>query len=74
MSQRQGITIEQQRALCRWAHRQHPKPTQKQCIEWFLHEYNHKLSQSTISKSLSTRFSHLDNNDNSQGQRVREGF
>jgi hypothetical protein len=74
MSHRQGITIEQRRALRRWAHRQYPKPTQKQCIEWFLQEYNHKLSQSTVSESLSKHFAHLDNSNKSEGQRLREGF
>jgi hypothetical protein len=74
MTPRQGITIEQRRALRRRAHRQHPKPTQKQCIEWFLQEYNHKLSQSTVSESLSTHFSHLDDCTNSESKRLREGF
>jgi Fission yeast centromere protein N-terminal domain/Tc5 transposase DNA-binding domain len=73
MTRRQGITIEQRKALRRWAHRQHPKPTQKQCIEWFLQEYNHKLSQSTVSESSSTHFSYLDNSTDSDSKRLREG-
>jgi hypothetical protein len=43
-------------------------------MEWFLQEYNHKLSQSTVSESLSTHFSHLDDCTNSESQRLREGF
>jgi Fission yeast centromere protein N-terminal domain len=74
MGPRQDTTIEQRRALRRWAHRQYPKPTQKYCIEWFLPEYNHKLSQSTVSESLSAHFSHLDNYANSESQRLREGY
>jgi hypothetical protein len=73
MSHRQGITIEQQRALHRWAHRQHPKPTQKQCIEWFSQEFNHKLSQSTVSESLGARFAFLDSLNQTEGMQIREG-
>ena len=43
MGSRHSITIDQRRALRRWVHHQHPKPTQKQSIEWFLREYHHKL-------------------------------
>ena len=74
MSNRHSVTIDQRRALRQWAHRQHPKPTQKQCIEWFSHEYNHKLGQSTVSESLGSRFSFLDTDTKtSQALRVRDG-
>jgi hypothetical protein len=53
MPRKQPILLEQRRALRAWARKQHQKPTQKQCIEWFLQQYNHKLSQSTVSESLS---------------------
>ena len=75
MGPRHSITIDQRRALRRWAHQQNPKPTQKQAIDWFHQEYNHKLSQSTISESLGSRFACLDNNQNvSQTSRVRTGY
>lgn len=76
MASRHSVTIDQRRALRRWAHRQHPKPTQKQSIEWFLLEYNHKLSQSTISESLGSRFAFLDDDDykTPQTSRIREGY
>jgi hypothetical protein len=75
MGSRHSITIDQRRALRRWVHHQHPKPTQKQSIEWFLHEYHHKLSQSTVSESLGSRFTFLDDNqDASQSLRVRAGY
>src|SRR5436190_8598000 len=75
MSSRHAITTDQWQALHRWAHRQHPKPTQKQSIEWFSQEYHHKLSQSTVSKSLSARFAYLDDDYNiPQSLWVREGF
>ena len=75
MGSRHSITIDQRRALRRWVHQQHPKPTQKQSIEWFLCEYHHKLSQSTISESLGSRFTFLDDNqDASQSLQVRVGY
>jgi hypothetical protein len=73
-NRRQGITIEQRKALRRWAHQQHPKPTQKQCVGWFHAEYGHKLSQSTVSESLSSHFAHLDESIvDPKSQRLREG-
>ena len=73
-NQRQGITIEQRKALRQWVHQQHPKPTQKRCIEWFHAEYGHKLSQSTVSESLSSHFAHLDESTvDPKSQRLREG-
>ncbi|ELR08125.1 hypothetical protein GMDG_02947 [Pseudogymnoascus destructans 20631-21] len=39
---------------------------------WFLHEFNHRLSQSTISDSLSNRFKRLDNSTTTR-QRNRTG-
>jgi hypothetical protein len=73
MSTRKGISLDQRRALRRWAHQQNPKPTQKQCIQWFFDEYNHKVSQSTVSESLSKTFEHLDENSNSTSIRIRGG-
>ncbi|PQM43460.1 hypothetical protein VC83_09587 [Pseudogymnoascus destructans] len=72
MPRKNTITLEQRRALRHWAHKQHPKPSQKACINWFLHEFNHRLSQLTISDSLSDRFKHLDNSTTT-GQRNRTG-
>jgi len=60
MPPKRSISIEQRRALRNWAHRQTPKPSHKQCIEWFLEQYSHRLSQSTVSESLSDTFSNLD--------------
>ena len=50
----------------RQAHRQFffsqkPRPTQKVIISWFFTKYSRKLSQSTISESLSDRYKYLDN-------------
>jgi Fission yeast centromere protein N-terminal domain len=71
---RRGITIEQRRALRRWAHHQFRKPSQKQCIKWFFYEYNHRLGQSTISKSLSDTFRYLDSDSpNTTSLRRRTG-
>ena len=59
MSQKQAISFERC-APRNWAHQQYPKPSQKACIEWFLSKYQHKLSQLTVSESLSSHFSKLD--------------
>lgn len=72
MPRKQAITLEQRRALRKWAHQQYPKPTQKACIDWFLLQFNHKLSQSTVSESLSAHFKDLDTST-TQGQRIRTG-
>lgn len=61
MPQKQQIRIEQRRALRSWAHNQHPRPTQRACIEWFQQQFGHKFSQSTVSESLSSHFDSLDN-------------
>src|SRR6195952_1019881 len=57
---RLAITIEQRRALRRWRNSQTPLPSHKACIDWFYTQFNHKISQSTVSESLSARFAHLD--------------
>ena len=72
MPQKQAISFEQRRALRNWAHQQHPKPSQKACIEWFFSKYQHRLSQSTVSESLSSHFSNLDKST-SVRQRLRTG-
>ena len=71
MGRRQGITIEQRKALRQWAHQQHPKPTQKECIDWFYAKYQHKLSQSIVWESLSHHFASLDSLDNAKLQRIQ---
>lgn len=69
------MTIEQRRALRQFYRQQHPKPSQKACITWFYNEYNIRLSQSTVSESLSSRFASLDDNvaasTNPEGSRRR---
>jgi hypothetical protein len=55
MGRKQAITIEQRIAL------QHPRSTQKQASDWFYQQFNHRLSQSTVSESLSKQYSNLDN-------------
>jgi hypothetical protein len=73
MPKKQAITLEQRRSLRNWAHSQHPKPSQKACIDWFYNKYNHKLSQSTVSESLSSHFTSLDDDSATGGQRLRLG-
>ena len=70
MPKKQAITLEQRQSLRNWAHSQHPKPSQKACIEWFYNKYNHKLSQSTVSESLSSHFTSL-NDLSTVGQRLQ---
>jgi beta-lactamase class D len=68
MARKQAVTIEQRVALRKWAHFQHPRPSQKQCIEWFLENFGHRLSQSTVSESLSKQYANL---EASSGSRSR---
>lgn len=57
---RQGISDEQQKALRDWFQRQYPRPRQKDCIAWFFQQYNHRISQSTVSECTSDHYKHLD--------------
>jgi hypothetical protein len=72
---RTAITNDQRAALRRWYSSQYPKPRYAAVIEWFFSKYNHRLSQSTVSESLSRRWSHLDSPEtlkNSSAKRQRE--
>ncbi len=73
MPPKQQILLERRRALRAWAHSQHPRPTQKACIEWFSNQYGQRISQSTVSESLSSHFDSLDSADNHHRARVRTG-
>ena len=57
---RQSITEAERKALREWYSGQYPKPRQKACIEWFQTQFNHRIQQSTVSESLSEKYSHLD--------------
>ncbi|KAM9923609.1 hypothetical protein OXX59_005062 [Metschnikowia pulcherrima] len=50
----------QQRALLRDHARQNPHLKQTQLRQWFIHTFEHRVSQSTISESLSARYADLD--------------
>lgn len=72
--ERHSLTLDQRRALRRWANNQGVRPSHKACIEWFYSEYGQQISQSTVSHSLSPKYSRLDG-DNPQlsGSRLRFG-
>ncbi|KAF2263404.1 hypothetical protein CC78DRAFT_413499, partial [Lojkania enalia] len=53
------ITDEQRRALRCWYQQQGPSRKQSDAINWFEQQYRRRLRQSTISKSLSDRYSFL---------------
>ena len=59
MVRKQAISAEQRLELRRWVQEQHPKPTQRACIQWFHERYHRLLSQSSISESLSSTFDSL---------------
>jgi len=74
MPRNKPITIEQRRALREWHSRQYPRPSQKACQRWFKDKYNHSLSQSTVSESLSKHFDSVDNSSAiSTAARLRTG-
>lgn len=75
--ERNSLTLDQRRALRRWANEQPTRPSHKACIEWFFSKYNQHISQSTVSHSLSPKYQRLDavNGDGPQlsGSRLRFG-
>lgn len=54
------MTIEQRRALRRWVFQQQKRPSQQQAIQWFFETFQLTIRQSTVSESLSSRYSYLD--------------
>jgi centromere ABP1-like protein/Tc5 transposase-like DNA-binding protein len=72
--ERHSLTLDQRRTLRRWANSQTIRPSHKTCIEWFFSQYGQNISQSTVSHSLSPKYSRLDG-DNPQlsGSRLRFG-
>lgn len=72
--ERNSLTLDQRRALRRWANSQQTRPSHRACIEWFQRTYGQIISQSTVSHSLSPKYSRLDG-DNPQlsGSRLRFG-
>ncbi|KAK7439485.1 hypothetical protein CaCOL14_008077 [Colletotrichum acutatum] len=72
--ERHSLTLDQRRALRRWANAQTIRPSHKACIDWFYAQYGQHISQSTVSHSLSPKYSRLDG-DNPQlsGSRLRFG-
>lgn len=71
--ERHSLTLDQRRALRRWANTQANRPSHKQCIEWFRHEYDQTISQSTVSHSLSPKYARLDGDPQLSGSRLRFG-
>lgn len=71
--ERHSLTLDQRRALRRWAHSQTTRPSHKACIEWFYSQYGQHVSQSTISHSLSPKYARLDNDSQFSGSRLRFG-
>jgi hypothetical protein len=71
--ERHSLTLDQRRALRRWASSQPVRPSHKACIDWFHGEYNQTISQSTVSHSLSPKYARLDGDTQLSGSRLRFG-
>ncbi|GAB1319582.1 CENP-B protein 2 [Madurella fahalii] len=71
--ERHSLTLDQRRALRRWASSQPVRPSHKACIDWFQNEYNQTISQSTVSHSLSPKYARLDGDPQLSGSRLRFG-
>ncbi|KAA8628977.1 hypothetical protein SMACR_04719 [Sordaria macrospora] len=71
--ERNSLTLDQRRALRRWANSQTVRPSHKACIEWFQTQYNQTISQSTVSHSLSPKYARLDGDPQLSGSRLRFG-
>lgn len=71
---RHSLTLDQRRALRRWAKSQTVRPSHKACIDWFYSHYGTHISQSTVSHSLSPKYSRLDGDQPQlSGSRLRLG-
>ncbi|KAF2179973.1 hypothetical protein K469DRAFT_715830 [Zopfia rhizophila CBS 207.26] len=55
-----GVFDAERKALHQFYYRSKPYPRQKECVDWFQQKYSRKIAQSTVSKSLSDSFKHLD--------------
>lgn len=74
IKERHSLTLDQRRALRRWAEAQTIRPPHKACIAWFHSQFGQQISQSTVSHSLSAKYSRLDgNNPQLSGSRLRFG-
>ncbi|KAL2258942.1 hypothetical protein VTK26DRAFT_7563 [Humicola hyalothermophila] len=73
VKERHSLTLDQRRALRRWASSQPVRPSHKACIDWFQNQYNQTISQSTVSHSLSPKYARLDNDTQLSGSRLRFG-
>lgn len=72
--ERHSLTLDQRRNLRRWANSQPVRPSHKACIDWFHNQYGQLISQSTVSHSLSPKYSRLDGeNPQLSGSRLRFG-
>lgn len=71
--ERHSLTLDQRRALRRWASSQPSRPSHKLCIDWFYKQYNQTISQSTVSHSLSPKYARLDGDTQLSGSRLRFG-
>lgn len=71
--ERHSLSLDQRRALRRWANSQTVRPSHKACIEWFASEYGQTISQSTVSHSLSPKYARLDGDPQLSGSRLRFG-
>lgn len=71
--ERHSLSLDQRRALRRWANSQTVRPSHKACIEWFAAQYGQTISQSTVSHSLSPKYARLDGDPQLSGSRLRFG-
>ncbi|KAI3397731.1 hypothetical protein diail_10384 [Diaporthe ilicicola] len=71
--ERHSLSLDQRRALRRWANAQTVRPSHKACIEWFASQYGNTISQSTVSHSLSPKYARLDGDPQLSGSRLRFG-
>lgn len=72
--ERHSLTLDQRRALRRWASSQTMRPSHRACIDWFFDQYGQMISQSTVSHSLSPKYSRLDGeHPQLSGSRLRFG-
>ena len=57
---RLGISDAQKQALRAFWSNSSPRPTQRECVNWFQAQFRHQISRVSVSRILSSQYEHLD--------------
>jgi hypothetical protein len=65
-----GITDAQKQALRAYWSQTNPRPTQRACVDWFQSQFDRQIDRTTVSKILSSKYTHLDMGPAGSNKRV----